>query len=158
MNGRDEPSYRSALAAFDEACVSIRATRAPRTCAQCTDAHRKCRHGERPASLRETEAQALDAANRAVVLAPAGAQPCGAGSGPDDAARFCGREREQSQARTLAPNDVAWTALTPIWNPAWIIPRPRKQRPRAWSRAIHRGLWLLGAGVGVYLTAAFETL
>jgi tetratricopeptide (TPR) repeat protein len=108
MNGRDEPSYRSALAAFDEAArLDSRYARPQAMRAYVLMFLAAFGTATDRTPVRDTLLQALDAANRAVSLAP--------GWGESYAARgaillalldFAGAEHELLRARSLAPGDI----------------------------------------------------
>jgi len=107
--GRDEASFRSALAAFDDAVrLDPRYAGAHSMRAIALLILAGIGPTDTANTLTEIEAKALDAANRAVALAP--------GWGPAHAARgsvlasmldFPDAERELSEARALAPNNVS---------------------------------------------------
>ena len=101
MRGRDEPSYRSALAAFDEAV---------RLDPQYARAHVMRTYMLMflaDSTARDTQLHALDAANRAVSLAPGwGLAHAAKGDVLLTMLDFANADRELSRARSLAPNDA----------------------------------------------------
>jgi TolB-like protein len=108
MNGRDSPSYRSALAAFDEAArLDPHYARAQAMRAYVLMFLAAFGTATDRTPVRDTLLQALDAANLAVSLAP--------GWGESHAAKgavlltlldFAGAEHELLRARSLAPDDI----------------------------------------------------
>ena len=109
MHGRGEASYQSALAAFDEAVrLDPRYAAAQTKRAYVLMFIANFDTTSDLARVRATLAQAMDAANRTVALAPDWGQAHAArGAILLQLLDFGGAERELSRARALAPADVA---------------------------------------------------
>jgi TolB-like protein/tetratricopeptide (TPR) repeat protein len=108
MNGRDEPSYRSSLAAFDEAVrLDPGYARAQVMRAYVLMFLAAFGTATDQDAVRNTLLQALGAANRAVLLAPGWGESYAAkGAVLMTMLDFAGSERELQRARSLAPGDI----------------------------------------------------